>query len=582
MKKLSFKGIKKNIKQGIHGIRYDLESAPWLKMHEKNNVPTTLVYPECTMYDLLEKAAIEYPTHLAFEYFNKDCTYKDFIDRIKRCAKALLNIGVTSDSTVTLLMPNTPEGIICFYACNMIGAVANMVHPLSSETEIEYCVNKAGSKFLLTLDALYDKLYEIKDNVKLKKIFLVSVAESMPAVTTVLFKLTKGRKIKITKPVTDNVIMWKDFLYEGRDTELIKSNKKDTDLAVILYSGGTTGSPKGVMHSSRTFNVTAIQHHAVCPDAREGKSILCILPIFHGFGLGICFHTTLTTGMKCYIIPKFTPAEFGKLIKTYKPNFIAGVPTLYEALMQTDMKGQTLSYLTTCLSGGDTLTPDLHNKINAFLDKHGSKANLKIGWGMTETVASATATPTSDTIPGSIGIPNPDNACKIVKPGTTENVFYDEDGELCVTGPTVMMGYIDDEEETNIALKKHDDGKVWLHTGDMASMTKEGMIFFKSRIKRMIISSGYNIYPNHIEGVLNSHPKVLTSIVVGAPHPYKGEIAKAYVVLKPEYKETEEIDQELKEYCAKNLAKYSLPSSIEYRETLPVTKIGKADYRNVK
>ena len=191
-------------------------------------------------------------------------------------------------------------------------------------------------------------------------------------------------------------------------------------------------------------------------------------------------------------------------------------------------------------------------------------------------------TPANGFVPSSIGIPGPDNFVKIVKPGTTENLYYDEDGEICLNSPAVMLGYLDDEEETKINLKTHDDGKIWLHTGDVGVMDKNGTIFFKSRLKRMIISSGYNIYPNYVENIINTHPKVLTSIVVGAPHPYKGEVAKAYVVLKPEFELTDEIDEEIKEHCKKNIAKYSLPVSIEYRETLPVTKIGKIDYRNVK
>lgn len=575
--------FKNKVKKNIDKVRYEYrDAAPWLKFYDDLNYPKTLkgTYPECTIYELLEKAVKEYPNYDAYEYFGKKATFKEFNEQIRRCAMGLQKIGVTPDDVVTILMPNTPEGIIMFYACNMLGAVANMVHPLSSEGELEFCINKAKSTYVLTLDAMYDKLFAIKDEVNLKKIILAKVNESMPVVTSTLFWLTKGRKTKPTNKFENNVIGWKDFIYEGQDEILIRSKKADTELAVILYSGGTTGLPKGIKHHSRSFNITAKQNLSVC-DIPPGSSILSIMPIFHGFGLAVCFHTLLVSGSKAIIIPKFTPEEFGKLIKTYRPNFLVGVPTLFEALTNTELKADGLSFVTNVICGGDLLAAELQKRVNEYLKAHGSNTEIRVGYGMTESVAASTATPIGNFIPGSIGIPSPDNYIKIVKPGTEENVYYDTDGEICMHGPIMMMGYLDEPEETANTLRKHADGKIWLHTGDMGSMNKDGMIFFKSRIKRMIITSGYNVYPMQIENVLNSHPKVLTSIVVGVPHPYKGEVAKAYVVIRPEYKK-DDIDEELKELCKKNLSKYMIPAAIEYRETLPQTKIGKADYRNVK
>jgi len=570
------KEVKNKVKKSI-----DNDAMPWLKNYENLGYRETLDYPECTIYELLEKTIKEYPNYDAYEYFGKKATFEEFNEKIKRCAQSLLKIGVTPDDTVTILMPNTPEGIIAFYACNMIGAVASMVHPLSSEAEIEFCMNKAKSNYILTLNALYDKLHAIKDKVEIKKIILARVNESMPPVISTLFWATKGRKIKIENKFEDNVIMWKDFIYEGRETSLKRSKKADTELAVILFSGGTTGTSKGVMQSSRSFNVTATQLQEICPDAEPGKSILSILPIFHVFGLGVCFHTVLCAGMKAIVIPKFTPEDFPKLIKNHKPNFIAGVPTLYEALVQSEFPENGLACVEIAICGGDLLNEPLQKKVNKFFKDHGSLTEIRVGWGMTECCV-GTATAVGNFKPGSIGVPSPDVEVKIVKPGTIDKVDFDEDGELCVSGPILMIGYLDEKEETANALKTHNDGKVWLHTGDMASMDKDGMIFFKSRIKRMIISSGYNIYPSVVESVLNSHPKVATSIVIGEPDDYKGEIPKAFVVLKPEWKDNKAIKEELMELCKKNLSKYMWPTSIEFREELPVTKIGKADYRNVK
>ena len=583
MVNMKLKDIQSTIKHNINKARYDRnDAAPWMKLYDEMNYPKTISFPECTIYELLERAVNEYPNNYAYEYFGKKVKFYEFNEKIKRCAMSLQKIGVTKDDTVTVLMPNTPEGIIMFYACNMIGAVANMVHPLSSEGEIEFCINKAKSNYVLSLDANYDKLYAIKDKVNLKAVILARINESMPLVVSTMFWLTKGRKIKIENKFEDNVISWSDFIYLGRNGTIERSKKNDLELAVILYSGGTTGMPKGIMHNSRNFNITALQNRAVCPAIVPGNSILSIMPIFHGFGLGVCFHTVLVAGMKAVIIPKFAPEEFGKLINTYKPNFLLGVPTLFEALLQTELKENDLACLKTIVSGGDMLTPELQKRVNEYLKAHGCETEIRVGWGMTECVAAAVATPIGKFIPGSIGIPSPNNYIKIVKPGTEENVYYDEDGEICMHGPIMMMGYLDDPEETANTLRMHKDGKLWIHTGDMGSMNKDGMIFFKSRIKRMIISSGYNVYPNHIENVLNSHESVLTSIVVGEPHPYKGEVAKAFVVLKPDVKQSAELDAELKEHCKRNLSKYMLPATIEYRDSLPKTKIGKADYRNVK
>ena len=579
---MKIKNITNKIKEEIEEIHYNFyDSAPWFKLYDKYT-PKSLEIPNCSMFDLVNHVAELYPNYNAYEYYGKKCTYKEFISKINRCAISLEEIGVKEKDFVSICMPNTPEAIIVFYAVNMIGAIANMIHPLSSESEIEYYLNISNSKYIFTMDFIYDKIVSINKRKPLSKIIVCKANDGMNTVTSCVYYLTSGHKNKI-KEKLDNTLIWQDFYYLSRDLPKKTTFKgKGGDLAVILYSGGTTGEPKGIMLNNTSFNAIAYQNREACKNAVAGQSILSLMPIFHGFGLGICFHTALTAGMKCIILPKFNVKEFSKIIKIYKPNFIVGVPTLYEALINAPLKSNDLECVNVALCGGDTLSSVLHKKINECLKSHGSNTEVMIGYGMTECCASVIYTPLDHFEEESIGIPEPNNFVKICEPNTTKNLYYDDDGEICISGPSVMMGYLNNEEETKNVLKKHDDGKIWLHTGDVGSMDKNGVVYFKSRLKRMIISSGYNVYPNYIENIINGYPDVLTSVVIGVPHPYKGEVPKAYIVLKPNVKLTEELKENIKNYCKKNIAKYAVPVSYEYKEELPKTKINKVDYRKLK
>ena len=355
--------------------------------------------------------------------------------------------------------------------------------------------------------------------------------------------------------------------------------KKANDDAVILYSGGTSGTPKGIVLSNLNFNALAYGAHYMCDPSKEGDSILSIMPIFHGFGLGVCIHTPLHIGMKCILIPTFKAKKLISLIRKTKPNFFVGVPTLFEALYNIpNKKANDFASINCIVSGGDVMDSENYKKYNDMFSKGGSKAKVRVGYGLTEACAATCLSPTNIYKKDGIGVPFPDNLYKIVKIGTTKEVKTLEDGEICIYGPTVMKGYIGEEEETKNTLKKHSDGKVWLHTGDIGCMDKDGFVYFKSRLKRIIISSGYNIYPSYIETVINKHEYVSNSTVIGIPDKYRGEIAKAFVVLKKEVKLTDEVEEEIKEYCEKNIAKYAMPRIFEFRKELPKTLVGKVAY----
>ena len=565
MKKLNFLKKKNKLKR------------PWTRYYT-DRVPAELNYEDISMYELIEKTAQKYPNNYAYEYYGKNVTYASFMNKIKEVALALKEMGVNENDKVTICMPNTPEGIISFYAINMIGAVANMIHPLSGEKEIESFLNMSESKYLISIDVAINKIDNILNNTKLERVVVCSVAESLDLFKSSLYWLKSGRKIKIPK---NNVyISWKDFLFFGSDFDgEYRVKKHSKDLALILYSGGTTGSQKGIMLSNLNFNALAMQSHLMCDPSKEGDSVLSILPLFHGFGLGVCIHTPLHIGMKCILVPAFNYKKFPNLIKKYKPNFIAAVPSLYENLIKSDSIGnKELSNLVCVISGGDTLTPDLKRKVDLYLESHGSSAKIRQGYGLTEASGASCLLPTNFYRENAIGIPFPDTYYKIVKIGTHDEAPYGEDGEICIHGPSVMMGYLNNEEETIQVLRKHDDGNVWLHTGDIGWMDETGVVYFRQRLKRIIISSGYNVYPSYIENIINSHPSVLTSTVIGVSHPHKVQVAKAFIVLKDEVKLNEEVRKSIKRHCEKYIAKYSLPYEYEFRKSLPKTLVGKVAY----
>ena len=308
--------------------------------------------------------------------------------------------------------------------------------------------------------------------------------------------------------------------------------------------------------------------------------MLSVMPVFHGFGLGIGIHTPLVAGGTCVLIPQFNVKTYAHTLVKQKPNLIPGVPTLFEALLRAeDLENADLSFLRGIFSGGDSLSPELKKKVDAFLHEHGCTQQIREGYGTTECVTASCLTPKDYARKGSIGVPFPDTYYKIVAPGTTTEVDPNTEGEICVSGPTVMIGYMDNMEETLHTLRRHHDGRIWLHTGDLGYMDQDGFVYFRQRIKRMIITSGYNVYPSRLENIIDANEKVLLSCVIGVKDPYRVQRVKAYVVPMPGVEPTEELKQEILTYCASRIAKYAMPREIEFRKELPKTLVGKVAYR---
>ena len=551
---------------------------PW-KDH-LGDVPMHLDYFEGSMFEAVEAIAEKYPNNVAFDFMGRSTTYAQMITEIKRCAKALKTIGVRENDRVTIAMPNCPQAIFMLYAVNLVGGIANMIHPLSAEKEIEFYLNESESVTAITLDQFYGKFESIRQNTKVVNIIIASVKDELSQPLKTGYMLTEGRKIKKI-PADAPVITWQNFLkLESCCFYNYSVKRTGDDPAVILYSGGTTGTTKGIVLTNGNFNALGKQVVAANPMFRVGDKMLAAMPLFHGFGLGVCIHTMLSQGGRCILVPRFTAKSYAKLITKYKCNFIAGVPTLYEALLRLpSMDNADLSSLKGVFSGGDSLSVELKKKLDKFLYDHKCSIQVREGYGTTETVTACCLTPPHMFKSGSIGLPFPDTYIKIVKPGTDEEVPYGEEGEILLAGPTVMKEYMNHPAETAETLRTHADGLTWVYTGDLGVMDSEGFIYFRGRAKRMIITSGYNVYPGQIENILDAHEYVQMSCVIGVPDSLKMEKVKAFVKLAAGVEPNEQTKQELLSYCRKNIAKYAMPYDIEFREDMPKTLVGKVAYR---
>ena len=543
------------------------------------DLPMNLDYFQGSMFEAVELIAKKYPRNVAFDFMGKSTTYAELIKEIELCARSLKTLGIRKGDKVTIAMPNCPQAIYMFYAVNLVGGIASMIHPLSAEKEIEFYLNDSGSVAAVTLDQFYGKFAAIRENTGISNLIITSISDALSPVMKAGYALTEGKKIPAI-PKDAPIIRWKEFksLYKCGHGYRVERTAQES--AVILYSGGTTGTSKGIVLTNLNFNALGQQVIAANPMFRPGDKMLSAMPVFHGFGLGVCIHTMLSQGGRCILVPRFTPKSYARDLVKNRCNFIAGVPTLYEALLRLpDMDGADLSCLKGVFSGGDSLSIELKKKLDKFLYDHKASIQVREGYGTTETVTACCLTPAHMYKEGSIGLPFPDTFIKIVVPGTEEEVPYGEEGEILLSGPTVMKEYMGHPEETAQTLRTHADGLTWVYTGDLGTMDNQGFVYFKGRAKRMIISSGYNVYPAQLENILDAHELVQMSCVIGVPDSYKMQKVKAFVKLNPGAEPGEETKKILMDYCRKHIAKYAMPYDIAFREDLPKTLVGKVAYR---
>ena len=559
----------------------DSHKRPWEKYYKRNE--RNIKVPNMSAYEYLRECNKDNMDAIAINYFNKTMTFKYFFGEVNLCAKALRSQGIRPGDVVTVLMANTPEAVIAFYAINKIGAIANMVHPLSAEEEIKHSLVSTKSVMLIAINVSCKKVMNIIEETDVYKTVVVSPGDSMPTLLKFGYYITQGRKIEVPKK-SEDFMFWNDFMNKGKHyTQKVLVKTTNEQPAAILHSGGTTGTPKNIVLTNGNFNALSCQARIIFPLVKSGDSMLTILPLFHCFGLCVCVHGVMCLKGGVVLIPQFDAKKFDSLLSKYKPTLIAGVPTLFEAMMNNKkVQDMDLSYIKYLIVGGDSLTEVKNNEMNKFIRSHGIQNDVVQGYGMTETTGPTVAGVMGTGIPGAIGIPLPGNDMKIVSVDTKEEVPFGEVGEICISGPVVMPGYLDNEKETNEILEKDEKGKIWVHTGDLGYVNEDGILYYVQRLKRMLIVSGYNVYPSHVENVLMEHPAILNCGVIGIPHPYKVQVPKAFIVLNSGYKADNALKKEIKEYCEKNLAFYMIPKEFVFRESLPKTMIGKVNYRELE
>lgn len=553
-----------------------MEDPPrWLASY--GEVPHHLAYPDCSLYDAIMATVRRLPDAVAYEFLGATVTYREFGQCIDQVADGLAALGLRAGDRLTIALPTSPQGVIAFYAALRLGAVCAMIHPLSTAPEVERLLTISRSRIALTLDALYDRFRGARASGLLDTLILTHLADMLPPLRRLGFWLVQGRKIP--RVPRDAPVRWWRELLAPHAPSAPRPVLETNAMAGILFSGGTLGTPKGIMLSHRNFIADGMQL-AAWVGMREGDRVLAVLPLFHGFGLGALVNAGFMHGARVILVPRFSAEIVARLVRTKQPNMIAGVPTVYGAMIgDPNFRRARLACLKAAFSGGDALPATVKQQFEQLVMERGGSARLLEGYGLTEAVTGVMVMPLHAARTGSVGLPLPDMLVSICGPGTDEELPDGEDGEICVHGPPVMLGYLDDPEATARSLVRHRDGRVWLHTEDLGHRDADGFFYFRGRLKRMIKSSGFNVYPAEVEQVIGQHAAVLEACVIGVPDRAQGERVRAFVVVRPGVTPSPALAEEIVAYCRDRLIKWSCPRDIEFLAEMPRTRLGKADVR---
>lgn len=543
-----------------------VETKRW-HAHYPKETPTSIQYDEKPLYAYLEESVSRYPEKKALHFMGKELSYSELYTQAKQFANYLQSLGVEKNDKVAIMLPNCPQAVISYYGVLMAGGIVVQTNPLYTERELEYQMNDSEAKIIVCLDILVPRVSNVQEKTNLKHKIVTGIKDYLPFPKNLIYPFIQKREYNMVVKVeqSEDTHVWEHIMKTAKpDFNKVDINPKE-DLALLQYTGGTTGFPKGVMltHFNLSANLQMCEAWLYKTDPGE-EIILAVLPFFHVYGMTTVMNFGVKQGSKIILMPKFNAEDVLKVIDKQKPTIFPGAPTIYIGLINhPDINKYDLSSIKACLSGSAPLPVEVQEQFEKI-----TGGRLVEGYGLTETSPVTHANPIwENRINGSIGLPWPDTDVKIIRTGTDEEADIGEVGELVVKGPQVMVGYWKNPEETENTLR---DG--WLYTGDMGYMDENGYFYIVDRKKDMIIAGGYNIYPREVEEVLYEHPAIQEAAVVGIPDPYRGETVKAFIVLKEGKQVTEE---ELNKFCRENLAAYKVPRSYEFRDELPKTVIGK-------
>ena len=560
---------------------YASQAKPWLKYYDQKFIDQTL--PALSAFEYVCQRSKNHLNDTALEYYGRKFTYADLIVNVKKTAAALRGAGVKKGDIITVVSIMTPEIIALFYAADMMGATLNLVDPRYSVEGIREYIEEVDSHLLVCLNVVYERCRQAAKRTNVEKVIVLSPADSLPPVMAVGYKLTTPDKNKYAS----NVIRWKQFI-KGGEGQSTAAEPYDPDHAcVVVHTGGTTGSPKGVMLTDDCFNGIALQFQAYPKLFHRGQKLMNIMPPFIAYGFACGIHLPLVLGFTVIIIPNLDPAKLGSLVLKHKPEHMFGVPTHYQQLAaDPKLRDKDLSFIINYAAGGDSLSRGAEQTVNDFLAAHGARYPIAKGYGMTEVSSAATVAAGLDNKPGSVGIPMVNTVVAAFEPGTDQELPIGQRGELCISGPCLMKGYYNKPEETAILLRRHPDGRVWAHTGDMGYLDEDGFVFLDSRIKRMIIRhDGFKVFPSMIENVVSRHPAVHQCSVVGCADKdhTQGRLPFVYIVLKADTTaKKKQVIRELERMCAEDLPEYVQPVAYKFISSMPMTPVGKVDYRQLE
>ncbi len=546
---------------------------PWIKFYQPD-VPAHLTYPELTLGDVLGLTAAKFPNHTALLFYGKKITYTELDGLVNRFAAALSEIGVKKGDRVALMLPNIPQMVIAYYGTLRIGAIGVATNPLYHEHELEVQLRDSGAETLVAVDMFYPVISRALPKTRVKHLILCGIKDYLPFPLNLLYPI-KARiekqwvSVKRVPPIFDFLT----FLHTVAPLP-VKASVSPNDIALLQYTGGTTGIPKGAILTHRNLVANAVQHKAWLAVGREGEEkILSVIPFFHVYGMSTAMNLGILIGAELILIPKFHTKEVLGFINKYKPSIFPGIQAMYLAISNyPKIQKYDLTSIKAAISGAGPLMHEVQERFEQL-----TKARIVEGYGLSEASPVTHCNPIfGERRSGSIGLPFPDTEAKIVDIDTGErDMPVGEAGEIVIKGPQVMKGYWNKPQETAQALREG-----WLHTGDIAKMDKDGYFYIVDRIKDMIKTVGENVYPREVEEVLYTHPKVKEAVVVGLPHEkFLGEKIKAYIVLKDGETATAE---EIILFCREQLSKFKVPKEVEFRSQLPKTLVGKVLRRVLK